>query len=218
MAAAFCLVPQPRLVCAEYFASELVVEGKLVRTEVLRDPSDPQGILAHVYTLTVDKVLRGAVAGPIRVYEGNDSGRATFDWDQGTSYLLFLFFVPTDRAWELDGCGSSGPLSRASVALSDIDLIKTAHDGGIIYGSVGREMISKPFPGAQVEIQGKRTYSAISDQKGEFEVRVPAGTYRVHVAADGFSFAKADISYADPEEIRIEPGGCAQVQFVGIVP
>lgn len=204
--------------CAEYFASQVVVEGTLLRTETIHDKSDPQAALAYVYTLTVDKVLRGAVAGPIRVYEGNDSGRATFDWDQGTSYLLFLSYAPAAKAWELDGCGNSGPLARASVALSDIDLIKTAHAGGTIYGSVGREMISAPFPGAHVEIQGKRTYSAISDQKGEFEVKVPVGTYRVHVVADGFSFANSDISYADPEEIRIEPGGCAQVQFVGIVP
>jgi len=211
---AFCRVPQPRLVCAEYFASQLVVEATLVQASVLHDKDDPQGISAHVYTLGVSRVVRGNIAGTIRVYEGNDSGRATFDWAPGTKYLLFLSYMPSEKYWELDGCGNSGPLSLAETALSEIGVIQAAHDGGIIHGVVSRQALSTPIAGVHVEAQGnKGHYAATTDEKGEFHIKVPAGRYSIRAVETGLSFVTADISYEGPRRIRIEPGGCAQVQL-----
>ena len=130
-ASAFCLLPQPRLVCAEYFASQFVVEATLLQTEVLHDKNDPEGISARLYTLRVDGVLRGKVVGRIRIYEGNDSGRAPFEWNRGTKYLLFLFYLPGQKSWSLDGCGNSRPLSEAKATFSEIELIRAAHGGGV---------------------------------------------------------------------------------------
>ena len=66
--------------CAEYFRSHLVVNATLVQTTTLHDKDDPEGISAHIYTLQVNQVIRGSATGRLQVYEGNDSGRATFDW------------------------------------------------------------------------------------------------------------------------------------------
>jgi len=55
-----------------------------------------------------------------RVYEGNDSGRASFDWKIGKGYLLFLFKSHENamaNAWALDGCGNSGPTSKSASVL-----------------------------------------------------------------------------------------------------
>jgi hypothetical protein len=216
-AIAFCKVPQPRLVCAEYFASQLVVEATLVRTGQLRDKDDPEGISAYVYTLRVNRALRGKVVGTIRVYEGNDSGRATFDWVPGRQYLLFLLYSASEKSWELDGCGNSGPLNAAAMALSEIAAIKASRGGGVIHGVVSERALSAPISGAHVEALGATgRYATTTNEKDEFQFNVPAGRYIVRAAENEFAFETADISYEDPRNIQIEPGGCAQVQLVKV--
>jgi Carboxypeptidase regulatory-like domain len=213
-AVAYCNVPQPRLVCAEYFASQLVVESTLIKIRVIHEGNDPESIGAHVYSMSVDKTLRGKIAGLVRVYEGNDSGRATFDWAPGGKYLLFLFYVPDEKSWALDGCGNSGPLTGAKAALSAIEEIQAARGGGVIHGAVSRDALSTPISGLHVEARGtKGNYSAITNENGEFQMKVPSGRYSIRVVGGGRSFQKADISYEDPMRVRIEPGGCAQVQL-----
>ncbi len=217
LAMAFCFVPQPRLTCAEYFASQLVVEATLVQTKIIGDKGDPLGIEAHVYTLAVNKVMRGKIVGRIQVYDGNDSGRTTFDWTRGKKYLLFLSYVPSENSWALDSCGNSGPLDAAKAALSEIEAINASHDGGVIYGVVSQEALSTPIPGVHIEAKGENgEYVATTDEKGKFQMKVSAGNYSVSASQNGISFKKADISYEDPGRIQIEPGGCAQVQFAEV--
>lgn len=214
---AFCSVPQPRLVCAEYFASQLVVEATLIQTRQLHSKEDPESISAFVYTLRVNRILRGNAIGTIRVYEGNDSGRATFDWVRGREYLLFLFHGTTRKSWELDGCGNSTLLSRAKAALAEIAEIKAARGGGVIHGAVSEEALSTPAPGVRIEAIGSAGhYETTTNERGEFQIDVPAGQYVVRAVKTGVAFGKADISYADPRQIRIAPGGCAQVQLVRV--
>lgn len=211
---AFCQFPQPRLVCAEYFASQIVVKATLTQTDNLHDKDDPEGVSAYLYTLRVNDVLRGKIAGTIQLYEGNDSGRAPFDWVAGREYLLFLFYAASEKSWELDGCGNSGPISEAKTALSEIASIKVAHGGGVIHGAVSEHSLSTPIAGVHVEAQGTAGhYSATTNEKGEFQLNVPPGHYVVLASKNGIVFTTADISYEDPRNIRIEPGGCAQVQF-----
>lgn len=213
----FCFVPQPRLTCAEYFASQLVVEATLVQTKIIGEKGDPLGIQAHVYTLAVNKVMRGKIVGRIQVYDGNDSGRATFDWTRGKKYLLFLSYVPSENSWALDSGGNSGPLDTAKAALTEIEAVNASHDGGVIYGVVSQQALSTPIPGVHVEAKGENgNYAATTDEKGEFQMKVPAGHYSVSASQYGISFNKADISYEDPGSIQIEPGGCAQVQFAQV--
>jgi len=214
-----CSVPQPRLVCAEYFASQLVVEATLLQTAELHDKDDPEGISAHAHTLRVSRALRGKMVATIRVHEGNDSGRATFDWVRGREYLLFLFYATSEKSWQLDGCGNSGPLSEAGKALSEIAANKSARGGGAIYGVVrGSEQLPEVnIPGEHVEAEGRTgRYSATTNEKGEFEIDVPAGRYTVRVVDGGRVFDKAIFSYEDPRNLQIEPGGCAQVELTEV--
>lgn len=208
---AFCDVPQPRLVCAEYFASQVVVEATLTKTRDIGDQNSPT---AFVYSLHADRLLRGHVGETFEVYEGNDSGRANFGWKVGRKYLLFLNYSQPDKGWELDGCGNSGPLDRAKIALDEIAEIQNRHGDGFIHGMVSWQALSNPIAEVQVEARGKGgTYTAVTNAKGEFVIRVPPGRYVVRAFKAGLSFAGADISYTDPKDVRIEPGGCAQVQL-----
>jgi hypothetical protein len=218
-AMALCGAPQPRLVCAEYFASQLVVEATLVQTGELHEKDDPGGISAYLYTLRVNRALRGKIDGTIHVYEGNDSGRATFDWVPGKGYLLFLSYAASEKSWKLDGCGNSGPLNGADKALSAIAAIKAARGGGIIHGVVrgSEEVPETAIPGIHVEAQGPTgRFTATTNDKGEFQISAPAGRYVVHASKNGMTFDKADFSYEDPRRVRIEPGGCAQVELAEV--
>jgi hypothetical protein len=191
-----------------------VVEATLVRTKTVRDKGDPEGVLGYVYSLRADRVLRGDIAERFRVYEGNDSGRAIFDWKAGQEYLLFLFYSVHTKSWALDGCGNSGPLGHAKAVLAQIDAIHAHHDGGVVHGVVSEQALSVPIPGVRVEARGtNRRYTATTNGKGEFQMEVPVGRYTVRAIRAGFSFHTADLSYEDPDNVRIEPGGCVQVQL-----
>jgi Carboxypeptidase regulatory-like domain len=210
-----CNVPSPRLVCAEYFASKVVVEATLVKVRDLHSTDDPEGILAHVYTFRSDRLLRGHVAESFRLYEGNDSGRATFEWKVGRKYLLFLFYSVADKSWALDGCGNSGALDRTKSVLEQIDAIQSNTGSGVIHGVVSGPTISEPLAGIHVEARGtKGLYKATTNARGEFNIKVPAGKYTVHAVKTGFAFQTADLSYENPQDLQIEPGGCAQVQLI----
>ena len=209
-AMSLCQDPRPRLVCAEYFASKVVVEATLVKVRTIGDKDDPGGIQAFVFSLRTDRVLRGQIDEVFRVYEGNDSGRATFDWKTGQKYLLFLFYLSPEKSWGLDGCGNSGPLSSATGVLKEIEGIqKGHHDSGVIHGLVSN------VPGARVEAQGARgAYKATTNANGEFEIKVPAGQYKVRARLTGYTFSSGDFSYENPNDLRVEPGGCVQVHLV----
>jgi hypothetical protein len=212
-----CDVPQPRLVCAEYFASKVVVEASLVKVKSIHDKDDPEGIAAYEYSLHASQVIRGHIDPAFVVYEGNDSGRATFDWKVGRGYLLFLFYSDSDKAWELDGCGNSGAVSGAKVILQQIAAIKASHEGGVIHGVISQQALSAPVSDVRVEARGANGhYTATTNSKGEFEIKVPAGRYAVRATKAGFSFATADFSYENPSKVQIESGGCAQVQLVSV--
>jgi hypothetical protein len=224
-AMSICQVPQPRLVRAEYFASPLVIEGTLTRTSDDESEKDKNAHPdlpppAYIYSLRVNRVLRGKAAGIILIYEANDSGRATFDWVPGREYLLFLSKSSERKGdWALDGCGNSGSLVDAKTALSEIATIKTARGGGIIQGVVrGSEQLPfAPVPGLHVEAQGTTgRYSATTNEVGEFQIDVPVGQYTVRVVGGGRFFDKAVFGYEDPSRIQIEPGGCAQVELAEI--
>ncbi len=207
---AVCGAPQPRLVCAEYFKSEVVVEAKLVRSRYVAPDNDNNG---HVYRMQTEKVLRGKVGQFFDIWEDNSSGRAAFDWETDRSYLLFLN-AQEDRGWTLDGCGNSGPLGNAGAALKQIQGIPSQRRA-MIQVAVGGDWLawSPPIAGVMVSAQGPNgTYSATTSKQGIAEIYVPAGKYSVTVPDQ--KVLAFDLSYDDPEKIVVENGGCAQIQFV----
>jgi hypothetical protein len=211
---AVCLEPIPRLVCAEYFRSDVVVEAKLLHTKHVIPEIDQDYFL---YEMEPERVLRGKVGPRFEIWEENSSGRAPFVWRLGQSYLLFL--SPSEQQdqhenWELDGCGNSRPLKQAAAALNAIDrisktqssLIQVAVDG---LGGVSGE-------GRRVKAEGKAgVFTATTDKDGVASLKVPPGTYQVTVPPQGEKkFEPYDLSYDNPRNVLVEKGDCAQIQFV----
>jgi len=188
----------------------------LLRTKGISEKDDPADLTAFVYTLHATQVLRGTISQTFRVYEGNDSGRATFGWKNGRSYLLFLFPSFENRnAWSLDGCGNSGPLGAASATLKEIRALQANKTGmGWIYGIVSGQAFSDGLSGVSVEARnGTSRYRKETDDTGHFRIEVPVGTYSLRATRTGMSFVAADISYSGPERLRVFSGGCVQVQL-----
>lgn len=200
----------PRLICAEYANADVVVIAKLVATKHYA-PRDKQDW--NVYTLKPDKVLRGGLADEFRVYEENSSGRATFDWIRGESYLLFLTNRGDGLYW-LYGCGNSSPLKHAKRILDAIDSMKS-RKGSFVQGIVGQTGKAANFKQARITIESKaQTYRAALDSDGKFGVHVPAGRYVIRVSLPGWSFEKDPLdSYEDPAAVTVEDGSCAEVSF-----
>lgn len=217
-----CPVPQPRLVCAEYYASRVVVEATLIRTKYLHDSDDPQGISAYLRTFRTVRVVRGKIGPSFEINEPNTSARTAIEWRDGESYLLFLDYTPekNENAWGLDGCGNSNLLSKSKNVLAELARIKASSDGGIIEGVVTlpSEFVGFP-PTVRVEARrGDESYNTPVHWKefgGAFRIKVPVGKYVLRAIAPGLSFfPDTDYSsYEDPDNIQIESGGCAQVQF-----
>jgi hypothetical protein len=209
-ALAVCGAPQPRLVCAEYFSSEVVVGAKLVRSEHIVPTNDIDG---HVYEMRTEKVVGGKIGNSFQVWEENSSGRAGFEWVVGGSYLLFLY-SKEDRGWLLDGCGNSGPLEKKQSVLQEIEALQN-RNGGMIQVAIGGDWLawSPPMSGVEVKAQGTHgTFSATTNDKGVAEIHVPAGQYALTVPNQ--QVQSYDFTYDYPENITIDNGGCAQIQFV----
>ncbi len=188
-----CEAPRPRLVCAEYFNSKAVVTAQLIRAKTI---VDNDGLIsAHVYSMRTIKVIHGSVSSDFEVYESNDSGRATFDWSPGNSYLLFLNHFSNGEDWGLDGCGNSGPMKSSKSALTQIRDVRKAQDG-LIQVAVGTSTISLPAMNVPVSVGSEdHAYTATTNKAGVAEIKVPAGQYSVQV----LGYRAFELSYEDPE-------------------
>jgi|SRR5271165_2777696 len=212
-AGALCSVPQPRLVCAEYFHSKAAVIAKLAGVTPVKDSYGD--VIGTNYSMTVEQSLRGQAPRLFRIYDGNDSGRATFDWKTGDSYLLFLLREDPNGAWLIDGCGNSGPTELRQQALQQIEAFDPTSGRALIQGAVGGISSSFPVAGVQIEVSGPGgVTTAETKTDGTFEIHVAPGKYQVKAVSPGKTFVGEYISYENPDHLILENGSCAQVQFV----
>ncbi len=210
---AACLLPLPRLVCAEYFQSQAIVIAKLAGLTRVRDSYGD--ITGTYYSVTVERTLHGEVPRLFRIYEASDIGRADFIWEVDGSYLLFLHEQSPSQGWLIDGCGNSGPLELRGKAIQQIEAIGSTSTGATIHGAVGGRSSALPVAGVTIEVTGPEgVKTAQTNRDGVFEIQVTPGKYQVRARSPGKTFVADDLSYQDPENLALQHGGCAQVQFV----
>ena len=212
-ASALCNMPRPRLICAEYFHSKAVVIAKLAGVTPVKDNFDD--VTGTYYSMTIEQTLRGKASRLFRVYVPNEHRPAKFEWKTGDSYLLFLQQQTDNGAWVIDGCGNSGPTDSRMSALDQVDMIDHNSNRAKIQGAVGGISYAFPLERVQVEATGPGgVITAETDAAGKFEMRVAPGKYQVRALSPGKTFVAADLSYENPDDLLLENGGCAQVQFV----
>ena len=111
LASALCLGGYPDIsLKREVQESAFVIVGSLMSYRRVIDPEDPEGYVATLYRVHVDRVLRGRPPARLTIYNENTSGRFPFDDPvgpgKGKRYLM-LVRGGSDGYW-VSGCGHSG--------------------------------------------------------------------------------------------------------------
>jgi hypothetical protein len=122
--------------------------------------------------------------------------------------------------WWLYGCGNSAPIDESRFTLKVIESMRSRH-GGVIQGRISDDGSWPRFPwqadlsGVTIQVRGdKSEYTTVTNRVGDFKIHVPPGNYAVLPVRAGWTFKKDFESYEDPSTVKIETGGCAQVQFM----
>lgn len=180
----------------------------------VRELVDNEGFTyGHFYTLETSMRLRGQIDSSFQVWEENSSGRATFGWAVGTAYLLFLSYDEPAHAWILDGCGNSGRLDQSETTLAAIKSVQSSKIA-LVEGMASTGSWTTGVPAVTIRATGNgKTFTATTDQNGRFQMRLPAGQYRLDAARPGWSLDPNPFSYENPEDLKVAAGSCAQVQF-----
>jgi hypothetical protein len=191
------------------------VEAILVRSKYSAPINDIDG---HSYEMKAVRVLRGSIGSSFQVWEENSSGRASFDWKIGHSYLLFLQSQNFRGGWQIDGCGNSGPLPAQQQSLEKIQAIDPTSQRALISGAVwGPRGGSEPLRRVQIEASGPNgVLTAQTNDEGRFALHVTPGKYQVRVVEEDRTFVPEDLSYERPDGVVLENSGCAQIQFVEV--
>jgi len=115
LAAALCLGGYPDIsLKREVRESAFVIVGSLISYRRVIDPDDPEGYVATLYRVHVDRVLRGRPPARLTIYNENTSGRFPFDDPVGSGKrkrYLMLVRSGSDGYW-VSGCGHSGELGK----------------------------------------------------------------------------------------------------------
>ena len=125
----------------------------------------------------------------------------------GEVWLVEAYRSPTDGQWYTSFCQRSKPASQADGEL----LVLRAWAGGKTLpahfsGQVFSRSTSKNLAGVHVYLQGEKTFSAVSDSQGRFEIdSVPAGVY---VAAPDLPMDR------EPLRIDLTKSWCAERTLV----
>lgn len=209
-AEAVCRLPQPRRVCQEYFAEPVIVVAKLVRSRHV-DAIHPGGVDGTYYSMQSSGHVKGNILRRFQVYEENSSGRATFEWKRGETYLLFLRYSQEDHGWEFDGCGNSALMSNAKTTIDQISWIKNSPSAQVIEGEIASEESLPSSVVVKVVGEGKTRTVAVENRR--FRLRVEPGAYVVTPVQPGWNFQADEFSYDDPQKLKLAAGQCAQIRF-----
>lgn len=205
LAEAVCPKPAPR-VCAEFFDADAVFIGRVLdaRTEPPRGNTHE----GWTYRVRVSRRWRGAGRSDAMVFTENSSGRLPLE--VGREYLLFASV--TDGRLEITHCGNSGPVGDRADRIEELERLRGAK-GAVIEGHVAARPDWTGVPSIEFRVLGEgRTYTAVSGPDGWFRVPVPPGKYTVKAQTDDVD--PFDLSYDDPESLRLQRGECAELQFV----
>jgi len=208
---AVCRLPHPRA-CSEFFHSDAVFTGTVISVrEWPRGQASPEG---WFYRLKVTKSYRGPSQDVIEIFTGNDTGR--FPLEKGQAYLIFAH--NENKNLNIDNCGNSAELSKAGETIRQIESLvanmKTA-SGGDIDGRVVASTKDASARGITVTAKGSgKTYTSVTDDEGWFHIHVPPGKYVVWPATSQWVVTPYELSYDNEDHVSIEPGGCAELQFL----
>jgi hypothetical protein len=150
----------------------------------------------------------------VEVFTGNDTGR--FPLEEGQTYLLFAY--KEKGILNIDNCGNSAVLSKAGETIHQIESLLASMNsasGGDIAGRVVLSQKDASARGIAVTAKGGgKTYTSVTDDGGWFHIHVPPGKYVVWPETSQWIVTPYELSYDNEDHVSIEPGSCAELQFL----
>lgn len=203
---AICPHPTPK-VCSEFFESDAVFVGTVLRREYRGDEDDDDRQIR--YLVLVSRVFRGSVGRLAEVFTPDTSIRLWLD--EWKDYVVFAR-LGNGRFESWDTCG---PLSESETVPETIRQIEALRrvDMATLEGEIRiREPDGPGIAGVPVRIRGEgEEYTIATDSEGSFALRVPPGLYSVSVDD---TLKVSDYNGRDPASLRLVRGQCAQLLFV----
>lgn len=99
----------------EIESSDAIIIARVVDARRIFDnPSDPESFSATIYTVRIERLLKGDPPAVVKIHDGNDSGR--YGMNKGEQHILFLTRRQSESGAEyfVDSCGSSARLPAGS--------------------------------------------------------------------------------------------------------
>ena len=206
---AFAVCPVPEIKAnGEFFKADLVFTAKVL-TQRYAEHGDDAG---WYYQLRVLEILKGRASKEITVYTEDASIR--FPLEVGSDYLLFAY--RWHNRLDIDSCGNSALLSGAADSIAQIKNIPRTPDGDI-EGWLAPETDGVDLSGIHVVIRrGSRIYSVLTDNRGYFHFRAPAGKYTVDFHNHEYYLNDFDEYWYGPLRFRLHPGDTAALQLTSV--
>jgi hypothetical protein len=203
------------------FSKELVIYGEVVKTEILKDKEDPEGIAGWAYHINVLKTYRGTPRKTVVIKSENSS--AALFLKSGGKYIIFASRNSDGGYYAGSYCGKiqnvDGQPYSPQLEAQIYDLLnnsKLSFIEGKIAGWNSRLALQ-----SSLTVTGPSLFKKLAiDEKGFFYLNVPPGTYtlvpsknlEVSIPSpDGIDW-KHPSSRAVPP-ISLAPGQCAQYRF-----
>jgi hypothetical protein len=217
---AWCSDPPVKL-CHMLFANKLVIYGEVVKTEILKDQEDPEGISGWAYHINVLKTYRGTPGKTVVIRSENASARLLLK--SGRKYIVFASRNSDGGYYAGSYCGEiqnvDGQPYSAQLEAQVYDLLnnsKLSFIEGKIAGWNSRLALT-----SSLTVTGPGLFKKIAfDEKGFFYLKVQPGTYKLVPSTnlqvsipspDGIDWKNP--SSRDVPPISLAPGQCAQYMF-----
>lgn len=172
--------------CQSYAGASAVIIGNVkgVRPDA---PGDERYEGAQTVRVQIERTFKGEVSDELTLRQPGHNCAPKFK--PGDRWLMYVHFDEKGRAWEVYGCGRSGPLERTGDDLRFLNALPDSAARTRISGEIARYEDDPergftrvaPITGAKVRVAGEgKTYEIGTDADGVYEIYdLPPGKYSV---------------------------------------
>jgi hypothetical protein len=216
-----CMKGEPT--CEAFGSAQAVFIGKVVGAKEQRQEKNEDGTtttfqVGEIY-FNVEQSFLGVKGTRVVIHSGTGGGDCGYWFLKGKRYLVYANGKSMETL-ETNICMRTRPLENADEDLSFLRTMPRKGAGVRIYGTVTIALkdpksadwrTSTPLSGITVKIAGNRTFDAVTDAEGRYELSgLQAGKYKVYAEVPDFYYRGAYWV----REIEIADRGCSQENFI----
>lgn len=215
-----CISEQPS--CQAFGSARAVFVGKVTGAREQRERKNADGTtttyqVGEIY-FNVEQSFLGVKSSRVVIHSGTGGGDCGYWFLKGQRYLVYAY-GSSMTTLTTTFCTRTRRLEDADEDLNFLRTLPRKGSGVRIYGVVAAVLkdpkssnsnTHKPLSGVTVKVIGKRTFDAVTNAEGEYELTgLPPGKYKVNAELPDY-YRRSD--YSD-REIEVGDGGCAGASF-----